>query len=149
MKHTMAEYKGYTARIYRDEECECYAGDVLYLENTVFDISGESIEEAISDFRFFIDNYLEDCKEKGIEPQQPIKPTITYKGYTTTIYKIEENEGYAADAPEILQTRETIYGSTIEDTCTKYREYIDKELRKYKNSPRNKQRLESAMAATN
>jgi len=146
MSHTMTDYKGYTARIYRDEECECYAGDVLYLENTIFDISGDTIEEAIKDFRFFIDNYLDDCKDKGIEPQQPIKPTITYKGYTTTIYRVEENEGYGADAPEILHPTEIIYGKTIEDTCTNYRMYIDKHLGKRKRS--GKRELMGAMAAT-
>jgi predicted HicB family RNase H-like nuclease len=71
MKQETANHRGYTASVYWSDEYGCFVGDVLGLTRTTFDIQGPTFEEACADFRGFIDLYLADCVNDGIEPEKP------------------------------------------------------------------------------
>ncbi len=65
------KYKGYTGSVEYSEEDNCLYGKVQGMSKHFISYEGNSIEELKTDFIEAIDDYLEDCKNNGIEPLQP------------------------------------------------------------------------------
>lgn len=65
------KYKGYTGSVDYSAEDECLYGKVEGLHGTLISYEGQSIEEIKSDFEGAVDDYLESCKARGIEPAKP------------------------------------------------------------------------------
>ena len=64
-------YKGYTAMVeWSDEECR-FVGDSVGLVNTLIEVRGATLEDALADFADSIEWYIEGCKSEGIEPEKP------------------------------------------------------------------------------
>ena len=64
-------YKGYTGSVeYSEEECSFF-GKVLGLRRDGITYEGSSAAEIKQDFEEAIDNYLETCREHGIQPEKP------------------------------------------------------------------------------
>lgn len=72
MKNTM-EYKGYLGTVEYSETDNILFGKVIGI-GSLISYEGKSVDELRSDFESAIDDYLELCAEKGIEPDK------TYKG---------------------------------------------------------------------
>lgn len=72
MKNAM-EYKGYFGTVEYSETDNILFGKVIGIESLI-SYEGKSVDELRSDFESAVDDYLELCAEKGIEPDK------TYKG---------------------------------------------------------------------
>ena len=65
------KYKGYTGSVEFSEEDDCLFGKVQGLHGTLISYEGDTVEEIRADFEGAVDDYLESCKEGGIEPAKP------------------------------------------------------------------------------
>ncbi len=65
------KYKGYTGSVEYSDEDKCLFGKVQGLHGTLISYEGTTIEEITNDFQGAIDDYLESCKERGVEPVKP------------------------------------------------------------------------------
>ncbi len=65
------KYKGYTGSVEFSDEDNCLFGKVQGLKGTLISYEGMTVDEIREDFEGAIDDYLESCKERGIEPAKP------------------------------------------------------------------------------
>ena len=63
-------YKGYIGKVEFDYDNMIFSGEVINTR-TVITFHGTSVEELKKEFRASVDDYLEWCKEDGIEPERP------------------------------------------------------------------------------
>jgi predicted HicB family RNase H-like nuclease len=63
-------HKGYTARIEFDERDNIFVGRVLGLR-TMISFHGETVAELHTAFETAIEEFLRDCKERGLRPEKP------------------------------------------------------------------------------
>ncbi len=63
-------YKGYVATIEPDLEDGILVGRVINTHDIIA-FHGQTISETIQSFHAVIDEYLEDCRERGIDPNKP------------------------------------------------------------------------------
>lgn len=66
----MMNYKGYIGEVEYDDEAKIFSGTVINTR-TVITFQGTSVEELEKEFKNSVDDYLEWCKEDGIEPEKP------------------------------------------------------------------------------
>lgn len=71
-------YKNYNGTVEYSEKDRCLYGKVIGIRSTI-SYEGNSVEELRCDFEGAIDDYLEDCKKSGIEPEQPYKGTFNVR----------------------------------------------------------------------
>lgn len=64
------KYKGYTGSVDYDPEDRLFYGRVDGITDIV-SFQGDTVEVLEADFRAGIDDYLDFCKERGVEPQRP------------------------------------------------------------------------------
>lgn len=62
--------KGYTARIEFDERDNLFVGRVLGIRDIV-SFHGETVADLRAEFGSAINDYLDDCRERGIHPEKP------------------------------------------------------------------------------
>ena len=62
-------YKGYWARVKYSEEDNCFWGKIEGIRDSIT-FEGTTVEELRKDFEGAIDDYIEWCKEDGVEPQK-------------------------------------------------------------------------------
>ena len=67
---TTISYKNYIAHIEPDLEDEILVGRVINTRD-IIGFHGDTISEAIASFHAVIEEYLEDCEERGIAPDKP------------------------------------------------------------------------------
>lgn len=77
MKNYM-EYKGYTGSVEYSEEDDCLFGKVLGIRSLI-SYEGDSVVSLREDFQSGVDDYLETCSAKGIEPEKPYKGTFNVR----------------------------------------------------------------------
>ncbi len=63
-------YKGYTATIEPDLDDGILVGRVTNTRD-IIGFHGRTVSETIESFHAVINEYLEDCREKGIDPNKP------------------------------------------------------------------------------
>lgn len=63
-------YKGYIARIEPDLDDGVLVGRVINTHD-IIGFHGQTISEAIESFHAAIDEYLEDCQQRAIDPNKP------------------------------------------------------------------------------
>ena len=63
-------YKGYVGEIEYDDDFKIFSGSVINTR-TVITFQGKSVDELNKEFQLSVDDYLEWCKEDGIEPEKP------------------------------------------------------------------------------
>ena len=66
----MIEHKGYTGVVEYDPTIERLTGHVVDLKDTIY-FEGRSVDEVRESMTRAVDQYLEVCEEKGIEPDRP------------------------------------------------------------------------------
>lgn len=72
------EYKGYTGTVEFSAENNILFGKVMGITGLV-SYEGESVAELRKDFEEAVDDYLEMCAEKGIEPQKCYKGSFNIR----------------------------------------------------------------------
>lgn len=70
MKRNELEYKGYSGSVEWSEDDQTFYGKVNGIWGH-FHYEGKTITELKKDFHDLIDEYLKECKEKGVEPKKP------------------------------------------------------------------------------
>lgn len=63
-------YNGYIAKVEYDEDAQVFCGSVINTR-TVITFHGTSVGELKKEFKASVDDYIEWCKEDGIEPEKP------------------------------------------------------------------------------
>ena len=63
-------HKGYTARVEYDERDDILVGRVLGLR-TMISFHGDNVAQLRKEFEAAIEDFLQDCKEKGVRPEKP------------------------------------------------------------------------------
>ncbi|MCF8145709.1 MAG: type II toxin-antitoxin system HicB family antitoxin [Deltaproteobacteria bacterium] len=63
-------YKGYIAAIEPDLDDGILVGRVINTRD-IIGFDGETISEALKSFHAVIDEYLEDCRQRGVDPNKP------------------------------------------------------------------------------
>ena len=66
----MMNYKGYVGSVEYDDENRVFTGTVINTR-TVITFHGSSVDELEKEFRASVEDYLQWCKEDGIEPEKP------------------------------------------------------------------------------
>ncbi|MBE9047261.1 type II toxin-antitoxin system HicB family antitoxin [Pleurocapsales cyanobacterium LEGE 10410] len=64
------KYKGYEAIVEFDEVDELFFGSVINTKD-VISFDGKTVDELKQSFKTVIDEYLEDCRQEGKEPDKP------------------------------------------------------------------------------
>ena len=71
-------YKNYNGTVEYSKEDDCLFGKVVGVRS-LLSYEGESIKELKADFQRVIDEYLADCGERNVEPEQPYKGTFNIR----------------------------------------------------------------------
>ena len=66
----MMNYKGFIGNVEYDDEARIFSGEVINTR-AVITFQGTSVDEIEKEFHASVDDYLEWCKEDGVEPEQP------------------------------------------------------------------------------
>lgn len=66
----MMHYKGYIGCVEYDDEAGIFSGTVINTRS-VITFQGTSVEELRREFQLSVDDYLEWCREDGVEPEKP------------------------------------------------------------------------------
>jgi len=66
----MMEYKGYVGVVEYDSEAKIFHGDVINTRD-VITFQGKTVNEIEKAFRESINDYINWCKEEGVEPEKP------------------------------------------------------------------------------
>ena len=67
----LLSYKNYNGTVEFSKEDNCLFGKVIGIKSLI-SYEGASVKELEQDFHNAVDEYLEDCKERNIEPEQLI-----------------------------------------------------------------------------
>lgn len=65
----MLKYKGYSGFVVYDDEARIFHGEVAGLK-AVITFQGTTVDEIEQAFKDSIDDYLDWCKERGVEPEK-------------------------------------------------------------------------------
>ena len=63
-------HKGYTARVEFDDRDSIFVGRVLGIR-TMISFHGETVAELRGEFETALEDFLRECKEKGLKPEKP------------------------------------------------------------------------------
>ena len=63
-------HKGYAARVEFDERDNIFVGRVLGIR-TMISFHGQTVAELRAEFERAVEDFVRDCKEKGLKPQKP------------------------------------------------------------------------------
>jgi predicted HicB family RNase H-like nuclease len=69
------QYKGYIGRVEIDEERGVLWGKVINARDTIT-FEGQTLDEVRQAFQDSVEDYLEFCKEKGVEPDKPFSGSL-------------------------------------------------------------------------
>lgn len=75
---SLLSYKNYNGTVEYSREDSCLYGKVIGIKSLI-SYEGDSVKELEQDFKSVIDEYLEDCKVRNVEPEQPFKGTFNVR----------------------------------------------------------------------
>lgn len=78
MKNETLKYKGYEGSVGYSAEDNCLCGKVLNIRG-LLSYEGQSLAELERDFKASVDDYLDSCKRRGIEPEVPFKGSFNVR----------------------------------------------------------------------
>ena len=102
----MLSYKNYNGTVEYSKEDGCLFGKVVGIKS-LLSYEGESVRELEEDFRNVIDEYLEECSERNVEPEQPYKGSFNVRispelHRNIAIYAIEHGKSLNAVVEEAI-----------------------------------------------
>ena len=74
----LLSYRNYNGTVEYSKEDGCLFGKVIGIKS-LLSYEGNSVKELEQDFQEVIDAYLNDCRERNIEPEQPYKGTFNVR----------------------------------------------------------------------
>ena len=66
----MMEYKGYAGVVEYDSEAKIFHGDIINTKD-VITFQGKTVNEIEKAFKDSVNDYINWCKEEGVEPEKP------------------------------------------------------------------------------
>lgn len=102
----LLSYENYNGTVEYSKEDKCLFGKVIGIKS-LLSYEGDSVQELEEDFQDVIDRYLEDCKERNIEPEQPYKGTFNVRispelHRNIAVYAIEHGKSLNAVVEEAI-----------------------------------------------
>ena len=104
----MINYKGYIGQVEFDAENHVFTGSVINTK-TVITFQGSSVEEIEKEFKASVDDYLEWCKEDGIDPEKP------YSGKFNVRLKPNTHQRAAVKAKTLGMSLNSFIEKAVED----------------------------------
>ena len=74
----LLSYKDYNGTVEYSDEDKCLYGKVIGIKS-LLSYEGASVQELEKCFQSTIDEYLADCKERNVKPEQPYKGTFNVR----------------------------------------------------------------------
>ena len=78
MNNGQLHYKGYSGSVEYSEEDDCLHGRVIGIRPSIT-YEGQDVAELKKDFQDGIEDYLDDCRESGVEPERPFKGSFNIR----------------------------------------------------------------------
>ena len=75
---SLLSYKNYNGTVEYSQEDECLYGKVIGIKSLI-SYEGSSVQELKHSFETAIDEYLADCKERGVVPEVPYKGSFNVR----------------------------------------------------------------------
>ncbi|MCM1048057.1 MAG: type II toxin-antitoxin system HicB family antitoxin [Clostridiales bacterium] len=102
----LLSYKNYNGTVEYSKEDNCLFGKVIGIKS-LLSYEGSSVNELEQDFQNVIDEYLQYCKERGVEPEQSYKGTFNVRispelHRNIAIYAIEHGKSLNAVVEEAI-----------------------------------------------
>ena len=103
----LLSYKNYNGTVEYSKEDECLFGKVVGIKS-LLSYEGNSVQELEQDFKTVIDEYIRDCEEQGIQPEQPYKGTFNVRirpelHRSIAVYAIEHGKSLNAAVEEAIE----------------------------------------------
>lgn len=73
--NNLLSYKNYNGTVEYSKEDKCLYGKVIGLKS-LLSHEVDSVQRLETDFQNVINDYLNDCEERGVQPEQPYKRTF-------------------------------------------------------------------------
>ncbi len=102
----LLSYKNYNGTVEYSKEDNCLFGRVVGIKS-LLSYEGNSIQELECDFQNAVEEYIEDCKERNIEPEPPYKGTFNVRispelHRNIAIYAMEHGKSLNAAVEEAI-----------------------------------------------
>ncbi len=103
----LLSYKNYNGTVEYSKEDHCLFGKVVGIK-ALLSYEGDSVQELEQDFQNVIDDYLSDCNERNVEPEQPYKGTFNVRisselHRNIALYAIEHGKSLNAAVEETIE----------------------------------------------
>lgn len=105
--NNLLSYKNYNGTVEYSKEDHCLFGKVVGIK-ALLSYEGVSVQELEQDFQNVIDDYLADCNERNMEPEQPYKGTFNVRisselHRNIAVYAIEHGKSLNAAVEEAIE----------------------------------------------
>lgn len=102
----LLSYKNYNGTVEYSQVDRCLFGKVIGIKS-LLSYEGESVQELEQDFKNVVDEYLRDCKERNVEPEQSYKGTFNVRispelHRNIALYAIEHGKSLNAAVEEAI-----------------------------------------------
>ena len=103
----LLSYKNYNGTVEYSKEDKCLYGKVTGIKS-LLSYEGNSVKELETDFQNVIDEYLQECLERGVEPEQAYKGTFNVRispelHRSIATYAIEHGKTLNASVEEAIR----------------------------------------------
>lgn len=99
-------YKNYNGTVEYSKEDKCLYGKVIGLKS-LLSYEGDSVQELETNFQNVIDDYLRDCEERGVQPDNIREPLTCELGQNCigqlAIYALEHDKSLNAAVEEAIE----------------------------------------------
>lgn len=100
-------YKNYNGTVEYSKEDKCLFGKVVGIKS-LLSYKGDSVQELEQDFQNVFDEYLADCHERNVKPEQPYKGTFNVRispelHRNIAVYAIEHEKSLNAAVEEAIR----------------------------------------------
>lgn len=102
----LLSYKNYNGTVEYSKEDDCLFGKVVGIKS-LLSYEGNSVKELEEDFRNVINEYLEECEEMGVQPEQPYKGVFNVRispelHRSIAVYALEHGKSLNAAVEEAI-----------------------------------------------
>lgn len=99
-------YKNYNGTVEYSREDRCLFGKVIGIKS-LLSYEGSSVQELEDGFKSVIDEYLNECEERGVVPEQPYKGSFNVRispelHRAVALYAMESGKSLNATVEEAL-----------------------------------------------
>lgn len=102
----LLSYKNYNGTVEYSREDSCLFGKVIGVKS-LLSYERDSVQELEQDLKNVIDEYLKDCKERNVQPEQPYKGSFNVRispelHRNIAVYAIEHGKSLNAAVEEAI-----------------------------------------------